>query len=106
VIEDTLRGAPAAKRTWTERNMIEDVSAGPGSDCGSKPRWEFPWLCWGDSNSLTPWMKLWIAGRQAHEKELHLWIRWEIKPRSIRVAATRAAALRSASSCARCFIAS
>jgi hypothetical protein len=28
VIEDTLRGAPAAKRAWTERNMIEDVSAG------------------------------------------------------------------------------
>jgi pimeloyl-ACP methyl ester carboxylesterase len=28
VIEDTLHGAPAAKRAWTERNMIEDVSAG------------------------------------------------------------------------------
>jgi len=28
VIEDTLRGVPAAKRAWTERNMIEDVSAG------------------------------------------------------------------------------
>jgi 3-oxoadipate enol-lactonase len=28
VIEDTLRGAPEAKRAWTERNMIEDVSAG------------------------------------------------------------------------------
>lgn len=28
VIEDTLRGAPAAKRAWTERNMMEDVSAG------------------------------------------------------------------------------
>jgi pimeloyl-ACP methyl ester carboxylesterase len=28
VIEDTLRGAPAAKRAWTEHNMIEDVSAG------------------------------------------------------------------------------
>jgi len=28
VIEDTLRGALAAKRAWTERNMIEDVSAG------------------------------------------------------------------------------
>jgi len=28
VIEDTLRGAPAAKRAWTERNMIEDISDG------------------------------------------------------------------------------
>jgi pimeloyl-ACP methyl ester carboxylesterase len=28
IIEDTLRGAPGAKRAWTERNMIEDVSAG------------------------------------------------------------------------------
>jgi pimeloyl-ACP methyl ester carboxylesterase len=28
VIEDSLRGAPGAKRAWTERNMIEDVSAG------------------------------------------------------------------------------
>jgi hypothetical protein len=28
VIEDTLRGAPAAKRAWTEGNMIEDVSVG------------------------------------------------------------------------------
>jgi pimeloyl-ACP methyl ester carboxylesterase len=28
VIEDTLRGAPEAKREWTERGMIEDVSAG------------------------------------------------------------------------------
>ena len=28
VIEDTLHGAPDAKRVWTERNMIEDVSAG------------------------------------------------------------------------------
>jgi pimeloyl-ACP methyl ester carboxylesterase len=28
VIEDTLRGAPAAKRAWTERNMIEDITAG------------------------------------------------------------------------------
>jgi 3-oxoadipate enol-lactonase len=28
VIEDTLRGAPDAKRAWTERNMIEDVSIG------------------------------------------------------------------------------
>jgi pimeloyl-ACP methyl ester carboxylesterase len=28
VIEDTLRGAPGAKRAWTESNMIEDVSAG------------------------------------------------------------------------------
>jgi pimeloyl-ACP methyl ester carboxylesterase len=28
VIEDTLRGAAGAKRAWTERNMIEDVSAG------------------------------------------------------------------------------
>lgn len=28
VIEDTLRGAPEAKRAWTERGMIEDVSAG------------------------------------------------------------------------------
>jgi pimeloyl-ACP methyl ester carboxylesterase len=27
VIEDTLRGAPAAKRAWTEHNMIEDISA-------------------------------------------------------------------------------
>jgi len=29
VIEDTLRGAPQAKRAWTDRGMIEDVSAGP-----------------------------------------------------------------------------
>ena len=28
VIEDTLRGAPRAKREWTERGMIEDVSSG------------------------------------------------------------------------------
>jgi pimeloyl-ACP methyl ester carboxylesterase len=28
VIEDTLRGAPGAKREWTERGMIEDVSSG------------------------------------------------------------------------------
>ncbi len=28
VVEDTLRGAPEAKRAWTERGMIEDVSAG------------------------------------------------------------------------------
>jgi pimeloyl-ACP methyl ester carboxylesterase len=28
VIEDTLRGAAAAKRAWIERNMIQDVSAG------------------------------------------------------------------------------
>ena len=28
VIEDTLRGAPEAKRTWTERGMIQDVTAG------------------------------------------------------------------------------
>jgi pimeloyl-ACP methyl ester carboxylesterase len=28
VIEDTLRGAPEAKRAWTEHNMNEDVSAG------------------------------------------------------------------------------
>ena len=28
VIYDTLRGAPAAKRAWTERKMIEDISAG------------------------------------------------------------------------------
>jgi len=28
VIEDTLRGAPEAKRAWTEHNMIEDVGAG------------------------------------------------------------------------------
>jgi pimeloyl-ACP methyl ester carboxylesterase len=28
VIEDTLRGAPGAKREWTERGMIEDVSTG------------------------------------------------------------------------------
>ena len=28
VIEDTLRGAPGAKREWTERCMIEDVSTG------------------------------------------------------------------------------
>jgi 3-oxoadipate enol-lactonase len=28
VIEDTLRGTSGAKRAWTERNMIEDVSAG------------------------------------------------------------------------------
>src|SRR6516225_4065941 len=27
VIEDTLRGAPEAKRAWTDRGMIEDVSA-------------------------------------------------------------------------------
>jgi pimeloyl-ACP methyl ester carboxylesterase len=26
VIQDTLRGMPAAKQAWTERNMIEDVS--------------------------------------------------------------------------------
>jgi pimeloyl-ACP methyl ester carboxylesterase len=25
---DTLRGAPDAKRAWTERNMIEDITAG------------------------------------------------------------------------------
>jgi pimeloyl-ACP methyl ester carboxylesterase len=28
VIEDTLRGASGAKREWTERGMIEDVSGG------------------------------------------------------------------------------
>jgi pimeloyl-ACP methyl ester carboxylesterase len=28
VIEDTLRGAPAAKSAWTERGMIENVTAG------------------------------------------------------------------------------
>jgi pimeloyl-ACP methyl ester carboxylesterase len=28
VTEDTLRGAPGAKREWTERGMIEDVSTG------------------------------------------------------------------------------
>jgi pimeloyl-ACP methyl ester carboxylesterase len=28
VIEDTLRGAPEAKRAWTDRGMIEDVSVG------------------------------------------------------------------------------
>jgi hypothetical protein len=28
VIEDTLLGVPAAKRAWTECNMIEDISAG------------------------------------------------------------------------------
>jgi pimeloyl-ACP methyl ester carboxylesterase len=28
VIEDTLRGAPEAKRAWTERGMIQDVTAG------------------------------------------------------------------------------
>jgi pimeloyl-ACP methyl ester carboxylesterase len=28
VIEDTLRGAPGAKRAWTESGMIKDVSAG------------------------------------------------------------------------------
>lgn len=28
VIEDTLRGAAAAKRAWTESSMVEDVSAG------------------------------------------------------------------------------
>jgi 3-oxoadipate enol-lactonase len=28
VIEDTLRGAPEAKRTWTERGMIQDITAG------------------------------------------------------------------------------
>jgi 3-oxoadipate enol-lactonase len=28
VIADTLRGAPEAKRAWTERGMTEDVSAG------------------------------------------------------------------------------
>ena len=28
VIEDTLRGAPQAKQTWTRHNMIADVSAG------------------------------------------------------------------------------
>jgi len=28
VIEDTLRGAPGAKRAWTDRGMIEDVTAG------------------------------------------------------------------------------
>jgi 3-oxoadipate enol-lactonase len=28
VIEDTLRGAPSAKRAWTESGMIEDITAG------------------------------------------------------------------------------
>jgi pimeloyl-ACP methyl ester carboxylesterase len=28
VIEDTLAGAPDAKRAWTDRGMIEDISAG------------------------------------------------------------------------------
>src|SRR5260370_34984215 len=28
VIEDTLRGAPAAKSAWTERGMVEDVTKG------------------------------------------------------------------------------
>jgi hypothetical protein len=28
VIEDTLAGAAEAKRAWTERGMIEDISAG------------------------------------------------------------------------------
>jgi pimeloyl-ACP methyl ester carboxylesterase len=28
MIEDTLQGAPEAKRAWTDRGMIEDVSAG------------------------------------------------------------------------------
>jgi len=28
VIEDTLPGAPEAKRAWTERGMIQDVTAG------------------------------------------------------------------------------
>jgi pimeloyl-ACP methyl ester carboxylesterase len=28
VIEDTLRGTPGAKREWTSRGMIEDISAG------------------------------------------------------------------------------
>jgi hypothetical protein len=28
VIEDTLRGADGAERAWTERGMIEDISAG------------------------------------------------------------------------------
>jgi pimeloyl-ACP methyl ester carboxylesterase len=28
VIEDTLRGAPGAKRAWTERGMIEDITTG------------------------------------------------------------------------------
>ena len=31
VIEDTLRGAPAAKRAWTDSSMIEDVSRGLGA---------------------------------------------------------------------------
>ena len=31
VIEDTLRGAPEAKRAWTEHNMIQDVTAGLGA---------------------------------------------------------------------------
>jgi pimeloyl-ACP methyl ester carboxylesterase len=31
VIEDTLRGAQGAKREWTERGMIEDVSTGLGA---------------------------------------------------------------------------
>ena len=35
VIEDTLRGAPEAKRAWTERGMIEDVS--PGLDAVTIP---------------------------------------------------------------------
>jgi pimeloyl-ACP methyl ester carboxylesterase len=28
VIEDTMRGAPEAKRAWTERGMIEDIAKG------------------------------------------------------------------------------
>jgi pimeloyl-ACP methyl ester carboxylesterase len=28
VIEDTMRGAPEAKRAWTERGMIEDITKG------------------------------------------------------------------------------
>jgi pimeloyl-ACP methyl ester carboxylesterase len=35
VIEDTLRGAPEAKRAWTERGMIEDVTT--GLDAGKLP---------------------------------------------------------------------
>jgi pimeloyl-ACP methyl ester carboxylesterase len=31
VIEHTLRGAPEAKRAWTDRGMIKDVSAGLGA---------------------------------------------------------------------------
>jgi pimeloyl-ACP methyl ester carboxylesterase len=27
IIEDTLKGAPAAKRAWPEAGMIEDISA-------------------------------------------------------------------------------